>query len=32
VLILGGAGVLDDVNYEWKNAADLTADDVKGYD
>jgi Nucleoside-diphosphate-sugar epimerases len=29
---LAELGVLDDVNYEWKNAADLTADDVKGYD
>jgi len=29
---LADLGVLDDVNYVWKNVADVTADDVKGYD
>jgi Nucleoside-diphosphate-sugar epimerases len=29
---LADLGVLDDVNYVWKNVADITADDVKGYD
>jgi len=29
---LADLGVLDNVNYVWKNVADVTADDVKGYD
>jgi nucleoside-diphosphate-sugar epimerase len=29
---LADLGVLDDVNYVWKNVADITVDDVKGYD
>ena len=29
---LADLGVLDDVNYVWKNVADVTADEVKGYD
>jgi len=29
---LADIGVLGDVNYVWKNVADVTADDVKGYD
>jgi len=29
---LADLGVLGDVNYVWKNVADVTADDVKGYD
>jgi len=29
---LADLGALDDVNYVWKNVADVTADDVKGYD
>jgi nucleoside-diphosphate-sugar epimerase len=29
---LADLGILGDVNYVWKNVADVTADDVKGYD
>jgi len=29
---LADLGVLDDVNYAWKNVTDVTANDVKGYD